>query len=80
MPLAFTVTVKLQLASRLAASEAVQFTVFVPSGNADPEGGLQTTVTSGQLSVALTMKLTIADEAPSGAVTVMFAGQLMPGG
>ena len=34
-------------------SVAVQVTVVVPFGKQEPEGGLQTTVTPGQLSVAI---------------------------
>lgn len=35
------------------ASVAVQVTVVVPTGRIDPEGGLQTVVTPGQLSEAV---------------------------
>ena len=37
----------------LDASVAVQVTVVVPTGKHDPDGGLQTTVTPGQLSLAV---------------------------
>jgi hypothetical protein len=40
-----TVTLKLQLTVVLDESVPVQLTVVVPSGNDDPAGGLQTTVT-----------------------------------
>ena len=36
-----------------AVSVAVQATVVVPTGNIDPDGGTQATVTPGQLSVAV---------------------------
>jgi hypothetical protein len=48
-----TVTVKLQLAVWLEVSVAVQVTVVVPFPNEEPEGGLQPTVTPGQLSLAV---------------------------
>jgi len=35
------------------ASVAVQVTVLVPTGNADPDGGLHVTVTPGQLSAVV---------------------------
>ena len=37
-----------------AASVATAVTVVVPFGNDEPDGGLLTTVTPGQLSVAVT--------------------------
>ena len=49
-----TVTVNEQLAVLPAASVAVLVTVVVPFGKVEPEGGLLTTVTPGQLSVAVT--------------------------
>src|SRR2546423_5710460 len=55
-----TETVKLHVAVFPELSVAVQVTVVVPTGNAAPEGGLQTTVTPGQLSVAVAEKLTTA--------------------
>ena len=48
-----TVTEKLQLAVFPAASVAVQVTVVDPTGTQDPLGGTQTTVTPGQLSIAV---------------------------
>ena len=76
-----TVTVKLQVAVLPEASVAVQVTVVTPVGKQLPEGGVQTTVTPGQLSEAVVVKfvtvqgsLTLADTA------VMFAGQVMTGG
>lgn len=46
-----TLTWKLQVAVLPDESVAVQVTVVVPAGKADPVGGLQTTVAPGQLSV-----------------------------
>ena len=56
-----TVTVKEQLAVLPEASVAVPVTVVVPFGKVEPEAGLATTVTPGQLSAAVTLKLTTAE-------------------
>ena len=48
-----TVVVKLQVAVLPDASVAVQVTVVVPVGKHEPDGGLHTTVTPGQLSEAV---------------------------
>ena len=50
---ALTVTAKVQVAVLLAPSVAVQVTVVVPTGNAEPEGGAQLVVAPGQLSVTV---------------------------
>jgi hypothetical protein len=77
-------TVKLQVAVLLAASFAVHVTVVTPSGNVEPDGGLHTVVTPGQLSLAVgvanvTNLLVLAGHA--GAATVVtFAGQVITGG
>ena len=47
-----TVTVKLQVLVLPAASVAVQVTGVVPVPKLEPVGGLQLTVTPGQLSLA----------------------------
>ena len=57
--MSLTATLKLQLALLLETSVAVQVTLFVPLANAEPVGGAQTTITPGQLSVAVAVKLTI---------------------
>ena len=49
-----TVTVKEQVAVLPDVSVAVAVTVVVPFGNVDPDGGFATTVTPGQLSLAIT--------------------------
>jgi hypothetical protein len=51
----FTVTVNEQVAVFPDVSVAVAVTVVVPFGNAVPDGGLLTTVTPGQLSLAVTV-------------------------
>jgi hypothetical protein len=48
-----TVTVKVQLLVFSDASLAVQVTVVTPTGNVEPEGGLQAVVTPEQLSAAV---------------------------
>jgi hypothetical protein len=70
------VTVKLQEAVLPEVSVAVQVTVVVPSGKVDPDGGLQTTVATPQLSVATGAKVTTAGHA----ALVMGAGQVIFGG
>ena len=78
-----TETVKLQLAWLPEVSVAVQVTVVVPTGNMDPDAGLQTTVTPGQLSVAVAEKFTVVlvvGGQVAAAATKMFAGQVMTGG
>ena len=65
------------------ASVAVQVTVVVPTGKADPEGGTQTTVTPGQLSDAVGAKVTgvlFAGGQVAAAATAMLAGQVIVGG
>jgi hypothetical protein len=49
-------------------SVATLVTVFVPRLNRDPEAGVLTTVAAPQLSVAVTLKLTIASVRPDSAV------------
>jgi hypothetical protein len=75
-----TVTVKLQLDVLPAPLVAVAVTVVVPFGNANPGGGLLTTVTPVQRSDASTVKLTTAVHSPGSASRVMFAGQVIEGG
>ena len=50
----FTTTLNVHVAVLPAASVAVAVTAVVPNRNVEPEAGLETTVTPGQLSVALT--------------------------
>lgn len=51
--MSLTVTVKEQLEVLPDVSVAVQVTVVVPFGKADPDAGEQATVASEQLSVAI---------------------------
>ena len=62
------------------ASVAVLVTVVVPRAKLLPLAGLLLTVTPGQLSVALTVNVTLLLHASSAASTVMFAGHVMTGG
>jgi len=68
------------------ASVAVQVTVVVPTGMQVPDGGVHTTVTPGQLSLAVAVKFTTWHAWLAGTQTalfvtaVMFAGQVTWGG
>jgi hypothetical protein len=79
-----TVTVKLQEAVLPEASVAVQVTVVIPTGNADPDAGTQAVVTPGQLSVAVgAAKLivcVVATGQDNAVVAVMLVGQVIDGG
>jgi hypothetical protein len=74
-----TVTVKVQIEVLPAASVAVTVTVVVPE-KAVPDGGLATTCTPGQLSVAEKLNVTTAEHIPGAAGTVMLAGHITAGG
>src|SRR5258708_11915380 len=60
-----------------AASVATQLTTFVPFGNVEPEGGVETTVAVPQLSVALTANVTTAEHRPASALTTRSTEQLI---
>lgn len=72
---------KVQLALLLAASVAVQVTGVVPTGKAEPEGGVQTTVPPGKLSekVGAGNVTVSAPHSPGNVVIVMGAGQVIVG-
>src|ERR1044071_3157808 len=78
-----TRTVKLQVFELPELSETVQFTVFVPTGKVEPDGGV--TVTA---RVASQMSLTrgggnaqtAPPESRGASASMMFAGQVMMGG
>ena len=74
-----TVTVKVHCAVFPDASVAVAVTVVVPFANEVPDGGLMTTVTPGQLSVAVTVKVVTAEQALGSVVFTMLAGQVIEG-
>ena len=72
----FTVTVKVQVLLLLEASVATLVTVVVPTGKVEPDGGVETTVTLPQLSVALTKKVTLLRlHCPASAAKLMLVGQ-----
>ena len=72
------VTVNVQRLVLPAVSVATLVTVVVPTGNVEPEGGVETTVTLPQLSVALTKKVTLLRlHWPGSAAKLIFVGQRM---
>ena len=76
-----TVTLKPQVASTLLDwSVALQLTWVVPTGKAEPEIGLQTIVTLGQVPVVVGVEYTTVAEPEPGEVslTVVLSGQLSP--
>jgi hypothetical protein len=58
----------------------VLFTVVVPKGKAKPLAGTLTTLAEPQLSVAVTVNVTLLVHPPAAAFTVMFPGQVIAGG
>jgi hypothetical protein len=71
--------VKLQLVLLPEVSVAVQVTVVVPIGKVEPEAGLQTKPTPGQLSETTGAKVALAPAGQVGSFT-MLPGQVMAGG
>jgi hypothetical protein len=76
----FTVTVNVQLLVLPCASVAVLVTVVVPTAKLVPLAGTLVTVTPGQLSVAVTLKVTLLLQAPGAAFAEMLPGQVITGG
>jgi hypothetical protein len=78
----FTVTVKLQVLVLPWPSLALQRTVVVPRGNANPLAGTQLTVAAPQLSVAVgTANVTLLEQLPTDVLTMTFPGHgVMAGG
>jgi 3-hydroxymyristoyl/3-hydroxydecanoyl-(acyl carrier protein) dehydratase len=74
-----TVTVKLQVFVFPLASVAVHTTEVIPLANALPLAGTHATVWPGQLSVAVTAKVTLLVQLPGAVATVRFPGQVTPG-
>ena len=74
-----TVTVKAHVEVLPCASVAMLVTVVTPTGKLVPLAGLLDTVTPGQLSVALTLNVTLLLDAPGAALTLIFAGQVICG-
>ena len=73
------VTVNEQLEELPAASLALQVTVDEPFGKLEPDGGAQTGVTAPQLSAAVTLNGTTAEQRLGSLPAVMFPGQLIVG-
>ena len=61
-------------------SRAVLVTVVTPTGKAKPLAGLLVTFVTAQLSLAVTVNVTLLVHAPGAAFTVIFPGQLIAGG
>jgi hypothetical protein len=75
-----TVTVKLHVALLPLLSCAVLVTVVTPTGKANPLAGELVMLVTVQLSLAVTVKVTLLAHTPATALTVIFPGQLMAGG
>src|SRR5262245_21090080 len=75
--LSLTVTMKVHVLLFPLLSRAVLVTVVVPTGNANPLAGLLTKLVTSQLSVAVTLNVTLLTQTPGAAPTVMFAGQVI---
>src|SRR5678815_3367616 len=78
--LSVTVIVNEQVVLLPDESVAVDVTVVTPTGKKLPEAGNEVTVTLGQLSVAMGVKVTIAPQTPRSLNLLMFAGQVITGG
>ena len=74
-----TVTVNVHVEVLPCASVAVLVTVVVPTGKVLPLAGVLVIVTPGQLSVALTLNVTLLLQAPGAALTVTTLGQVICG-
>ena len=75
-----TVTVNVQLLVLPLASVAVLVTVVMPTGKVLPLGGLLTRLVTLQLSVAVTLKVTLLRlHRPASALSTRLAGQVMTG-
>ena len=76
----WTVTVKVHWLLLPLRSHAVLVTMVVPTGNAKPLAGTLTTFVTAQLSVAVTLKVTVLVQTPAAALTVILAGHVITGG
>ena len=75
----FILIVNEQVAVLPEASVAVTFTVVMPTGKNEPDAGLDTIVTPGQLSVAVGVKVTNAPHRLGSLPLTIFAGQVTTG-
>jgi hypothetical protein len=72
--------VKEQLALLPAASVAVQLTVVAPMGKEEPEGGLHAGARGlSQLSTAVAVKLTVAEQRPASFDVATGCGHVITG-
>ena len=78
--MSITVTVKVQVLLLPLLSCAVLVTVVVPTGKAEPLAGTIVWLVRAQLSLAVTVKVTLLVHTPGSAVTVRFTGQVNVGG
>ena len=75
-----TVTVKVQVLMLPLASVAVLVTVVTPTGNVLPLGGVLTRLVTLQLSVAVTLNVTLLRlHRPASALNTRLAGQVIAG-
>ena len=75
-----TVTVNAHSLVLPEASVATQFTMVIPFGKVEPDGGVHTTVIPEQLSVAVAVKVTLeAEHWPGSDERTIFAGQVIVG-
>jgi hypothetical protein len=75
-----TVTVKVHVLTLPLLSRAVLVTVVVPTGKAEPLAGVLTRFVTAQLSLAVTLNVTLLAHCPGGVLTVILAGQMTTGG
>ena len=61
-------------------SRAVLVTVVVPTGKAKPLAGTLVTLVTKQLSLAVTLNVTLLTHTPGAPLTLTFPGQLSCGG
>jgi hypothetical protein len=75
-----TVTVKVQVLELPLVSRAVLVTVVIPTGKANPLAGTLTKLVTAQLSLAVTLKVTLLVHPPAIALTSKLSGQVIRGG
>ena len=75
-----TITVNVQVLLLPLLSRAVPVTVVTPTGNAKPLAGTLVMFVTAQLSLAVTLKVTLLTHPPDAALTMRLAGQEIAGG
>ena len=71
--------VNVQLILLPLLSRAVLVTIVVPTGKRKPLAGALEIFVTAQLSVAVTLKVTLLEHTPGAAFTTRFAGQVICG-